>query len=365
MNEPHGLFGAPPWLRNLGQTAWLLVGIAVLLVGLVWVLGITSTIVGPVLVGLVVATVASPIVSVLARHGWPRALGALLVLLALVALAVVILLLVLGGIVGEGDKISTELSSALDKLQSWIQSLGVSSSGAGKAHDNLASAVPELVHVFVVGVASGIRGIASLAFGFSFTALAVFFLLKDGPSLHRWLDRHLGVEREVAQTVTNGVVVAVRRYFLGVTIVAAFNAVVIWIAALILGVPLAATIAVVTFVTAYVPFVGAVVSGAFAVLIALGSSGTTTALIMLAVVILANGTLQNIVQPFAMGAALRMNPLLILVVTISAGALLGTLGMVLAAPLLSAAIQISGQLHARRGEVVPPGAASVAQPDSG
>ncbi len=365
MNEPHGLFGAPPWLRNLGQSAWLLVGIALLLVGFVWVLGVTSTIVDPVLVGLVVATVASPIVSVLARHRWPRALGALLVLLALITLAVVILLLVLGGIVGEGEKISTELGAALDKLQSWIQSLGVNSSAAGKAHDNLASVVPKLVHVFVVGVASGIHGIASLAFGFSFTALAVFFLLKDGPSLHGWLDRHLGLEREVAQTVTNGVVVAVRRYFLGVTIVAAFNAVVIFIGALILGVPLAGTIAVVTFVTAYIPFVGAVISGAFAVLIALGSSGTTTALIMLALVILANGTLQNIVQPFAMGAALRMNPLLILVVTISAGALLGTLGMVLAAPLLSAAIQISGQLHARRAEVPAPEGGAVAQPGGG
>jgi predicted PurR-regulated permease PerM len=79
-------------------------------------------------------------------------------------------------------------------------------------------------------------------------------------------------------------------------------------------------------------------------MLALASQGTTTALIMLVIVILANGLLQNIVQPIAMGATLRMNPLLILIVTISAGAFFGTIGMVLAAPLTSAAIHISGDL---------------------
>jgi predicted PurR-regulated permease PerM len=67
-------------------------------------------------------------------------------------------------------------------------------------------------------------------------------------------------------------------------------------------------------------------------------------LIMLVIVILANGLLQNIVSPIAMGATLRMNPLLILVVTISAGAFFGTAGLILAAPLTAAAIHITREL---------------------
>ena len=133
-------------------------------------------------------------------------------------------------------------------------------------------------------------------------------LLKDGPLLRRWFDGHLGVPPAVAQTITGNVVLSIRRYFLGTTIVASFNAIVVGVGAWILGVPLAGTIAVVTLVTAYVPFVGAFVSGAFAVTLALGSEGTTTALIMLVIVILANGALQNIVQPIAMGATLRHEP---------------------------------------------------------
>ena len=163
----------------------------------------------------------------------------------------------------------------------------------------------------------------------------------------------------VASTITGDVIRSLRGYFRGVTIIATFNAVVVGIGAVILGVPLAGTIALVTFICAYVPFVGAFVAGTFAVLIALGAEGTTTAAIMLVVVLLANGLLQNIVQPFAMGASLGLNPLVVLVVTIAAGCVLGMIGLVLAAPLTSAAVHISrdlGRARAAAGAVGEPAA---------
>jgi predicted PurR-regulated permease PerM len=143
-----------------------------------------------------------------------------------------------------------------------------------------------------------------------------------------------------------------RGYFRGVTIVALFNAVVVFLGALILGVPLKGTIAIVTFVTAYVPYIGAFIAGAFAVIIALGAKGTTTAILMLVIVLLANGLLQNIVQPFAMGAALNLNPLAVLIVTIGAGCLFGTIGLILAAPLTSAAVHITRDLSRARAAAV-------------
>jgi predicted PurR-regulated permease PerM len=348
LRELSGVFAAPRWLRDLGLAAWFLVGVFALFVGLTWALGIVSTIAGPVLAASVVATVASPAVTWLHARGLPRVAGAALVLLALVALGVVILLLVLGGIVGQGPQIADQLHGAVDKLQSWAEDVGLNSRAANRANANVTTDVPATMHTFLKGVAQGISGIASLAFGISFTVFSLFFLLKDGPMFRAWLNRHLGVPRPAANIITGGVVRAMRRYFLGVSIVAAFNAVVVGLGALILDVPLAGTIAVVTLVTAYIPFIGAVIAGAFAVLLALGSQGTTVALIMLVIVILANGALQNIVSPIAMGATLSLNPLLILVVTISAGAFFGTLGLVLAAPLTSAAIHISAQLQRAR-----------------
>ena len=152
----------------------------------------------------------------------------------------------------------------------------------------------------------------------------------------------------MARTIVGDVLTSVRRYFTGVTIVAAFNGVVVGVGAWLLGVPLAGTIAVVTFVTAYVPFIGAFVSGAFAVVLALGSKGTSTAIIMLVIVLLANGLLQNIVQPIAFGATLDLNPLVVLIVTISAGCFFGMLGLILAAPLTSAIVHISADLARAR-----------------
>ncbi len=195
---------------------------------------------------------------------------------------------------------------------------------------------------------NGIQGLTSLVFFLTFSAFATFFLLKDGPVVRRFVDRHLGVPASVATVITGNVIQSLRRYFLGVTIVATFNAIVVGLAAVLLDVPLAGTIAVVVFVTAYIPFIGAFVSGAFAVLLTLSSQGTTAALIMLVVVILANGLLQNIVQPIAFGATLDLNPLVVLIVTIGFGSLFGMIGMILAAPLTSAAIHISKQLAAAK-----------------
>jgi predicted PurR-regulated permease PerM len=172
--------------------------------------------------------------------------------------------------------------------------------------------------------------------------------LKDGPTVRQFINRNLGVPVPIAAVITGNVMLSLRRYFLGVTIVAAFNATVVGVGAVLLGVPLAGTIAVVTFVGAYVPYIGAFVSGAFAVLLALSSQGTTAALIMLVIVLLANGLLQNIVQPIAFGATLELNPLVVLITSVGLGAIFGMVGLVLGAPLTSAAVHITRELAANR-----------------
>jgi len=162
----------------------------------------------------------------------------------------------------------------------------------------------------------------------------------------RFTNTHMGLPEHVASTVTSEVVTALRNYFTGVTIIAAFNGIMVGIGALVLGVPLAGTIAIVTFVTAYVPFIGAWAAGIFAFAIALGTEGATDAIILGLVIFLSNGAFQNVLQPFVFGATLSLNPLVVLVVTIGAGSLFGMVGLTLAAPLTSAAVHISGRLRA-------------------
>ena len=339
-----GAFRTPPWLRDLGRTSWLLVGLLVLLVGLIWLLAETYTIVGPMVCALIVAVVAMPIVRVLDRH-MPRALAAAIVLLAVAAICAFIVVIVIAGITGQSAEISAQAAAGVGRLQGWLQSLGVDSSSASGASSTAKQAVPDMISTLVHGIVRGIRGLTSVIFGLSFAALGTFFLLKDGPGMRRWVDGHVGIPEPIARTISSSIIVSLRGYFRGVTFVAAFNGIVVGLAALVLGVPLAGTIAVVTFVTAYIPYIGAVVAGAFAVLLALGSQGTGVAVAMLIVVILANGLLQNLFQPFAMGSALHLNPLVVLVVTIGGGCLFGMLGLVLAAPLVSAAVRIAKALN--------------------
>jgi predicted PurR-regulated permease PerM len=143
---------------------------------------------------------------------------------------------------------------------------------------------------------------------------------------------------------------SLRGYFLGVTIIAAFNAAVVTLGCLIVGVPLIGTIAAVTFVGAYVPYLGAWSAAGFSVLIALGSGGPEAAGGMIVVQLLANGVLQQMVQPLAMGAALGIHPLAVLIVTIGGGALFGAVGLILAAPLTSAIVRISADVSRAKAE---------------
>jgi putative heme transporter len=354
--EGNAQFSAPTWLRNLGFSSWLLVGFVLIVIGLIWLVGQTATIVMPVILAAVLGAVAGPLVGLLERHRVPRIGGAILVLLGLVAIGVLIFLLVFGGISANAGEISTKANQSLDKIQGWLGDLGIDN--PEKATESAQKAAPQIRTTLLSGVAAGIDGLKNLTFFLAFATLSTLFVLKDGPVMHRFINRHLGVPEPTANIVTTNIAKSLRSYFLAVTIIAGFNAILIGGAALILGVPLAGTIAVVTFVGAYVPFVGAWVAGGFAVLIALSTGSTSDALIIGVVALLANGVLQQMIQPFVMGATLSLNPLVVLVVTIGAGCLFGMIGLTLAAPLTSAAVHIANELRAlsdgaARGQPAP------------
>ena len=343
-----GLFAPPTWLRDLGQSAWLAVGVTLFVVALIWVLTLTDTIVAPLITATVVAAVASPAVRWLRAHGVARGFGAAIVLLALVAVAVGVVVLIVGGITNQLDASRANLAAAKDTLAQWLTDLGVTGKTANDAVGDASSAVSDAVPALLKGLTSGIESLSSLAVYLSLTALSLFFLLLDGPTIRHWTERHMGVPEPVAHQISQRVLQSLRGYFVGVAIVAVFNAVVVGLGAILLGVPLAGTIAIVTFLGAFVPYLGAWGAGAFSVLIALGGAGTDAALGMIVVQLLANGLLQQMVQPIAYGAALGIHPLAVLIVTIAGGSLFGAVGLILAAPLTSAATRIAADLSRNR-----------------
>src|SRR3954451_245612 len=277
---PRPPFAPPRWLRDLGRTSWLLVGALLLLGGVIWLIGATSAIVMPVLAATVVGVAALPLVDSLDRH-MPRAAAAAIILVGVFLIAAVIALLVLAGIADQRDAISAQLQDAVARIESWLTGLGVSDSTASTAGTDATHDTKDAVSTLLTGAIQAIGGFASLALGLSFAALGLFFVLKDGPMMQRGVVRHVGLPAETAHVITHRLATSLRGYFRGVTIVAAFNGAVVGLGALLIGVPLVGTLVLVTFVTAYVPYIGAVIAGTFVVLVTLGSNGTAAAIAML------------------------------------------------------------------------------------
>jgi predicted PurR-regulated permease PerM len=347
-HELSGVFAVPRWLRDLGLIAWLLVGLTLLVVGLVTLLALTHTIVMPVLTAAILAAVLSPLAGALRRRGVPGGLAAALLLLAVVLVAIGLIVLILTGVGSQVDALGDQLRAATAKLSGYLSDAGVDAGHAASATDDAGTATSDAVGALLAGIAGGLTALASLAIFLSFTALSLFFLLKDGAEIRAWTERHMGIPRSIAHAATGRTLESLRGYFLGVTFVALFNAIVIGLGALVLDVPNAGSIALVNFAAAYIPYLGAWSAGVFTVLIALGGQGPEIALAMAVITLLANGTLQQLVQPIAFGATLDVHPLGVLIVTIAGGALFGAVGLILAAPLTSATLKISGDVARAR-----------------
>ncbi len=226
--ELSGIFNVPEWLRNVGLMSWLLVGVAIFLVGAVWLASLTAVIVVPVITAGIVAAVASPMVAWLRRPpGSPRDSGRPSCCSAIVAIGVGVALMVVGGITGVASAVGGHLADAKDTIAGWLKDLGIDPSKVDQAKDHVSSGASGAVSALLDGLAAGISKLSSIVFFVAMTVLSLFFLLKDGPLIRSWADDHLGVPRQVAQTITQRVLGSLRGYFLGVTIVAAFSAAVV------------------------------------------------------------------------------------------------------------------------------------------
>ena len=334
-------FETQPWFRTLGVGSWLALGIACVLALALFLVALVAEVAIPLAIAGVLAAILVPLVDGLERWRVPRWLGATLVLILGLSLIVATVALIVSAIFSQSDEIWSQLEASLEQV-------GDSDTAplAG-ASDELIGVAHEVVRLLTSGLLGSLFSSAS-----SFvvgTVLAIFmllFLLKDWSQITTWAVGHIGLPTEVGHSILDGTVSAFRGYATGLTIIGAANAAVVAIGALVLGVPLAGTIALVSFITSYVPYLGAFVAGAFAVLIAYGSGGLGVAIAMLAIVLLANNTIQNLIEPFAFGSRLHLHPLAVLLTVTTATMLFGVMGAILAAPLTSAGVNGYQQLRA-------------------
>jgi predicted PurR-regulated permease PerM len=341
---------------------WLLTGAALGTVVVISVLGQIPGLVVPLVIAAVLGALFAPVVDLLADHRIPRAVGSLLVMALLAGIVVFSLWLMIVGISEQGPELTESLGAGLASVEEWFRARGVA-----LGEESLAQQLNDLVAGILGGALSYLPGLlsgtVSFFIGIAIGAFLVYYILADWHGLTRWVARNVGWTEEAGAGMVGDAVEAVRRYFGSLTLSAVVTAVLIGAAAWLLDVPLAFTIAVITLVTSYIPYLGAIFSGAFATVITLGAAGPQAALVMLLVVLFVQNVVQTVVLTRLTSTALRLHPIVTLGSTIIGAALAGALGAMLSAPAVAVWILIVRRLQARTAPVAGPAVDGPAQND--
>ncbi|MFJ4368532.1 AI-2E family transporter [Streptomyces chartreusis] len=358
MQAPTPLLPDP--VRRLA--AWCVV--VLLVAGVVYV-GIRlavefSTAVVPVLLALLGTALLGPLHRRLVKAKVNRSVAAALTCVAVVAVVGGAVYIVVAAIVDSGDEIVASLKQAGRDIADHF-------GAAGTSLDDVAANAQELLTKFGGTAASGfISGVSVVGETIAIGVLAlllVFFFLRDS-------DRAAGVLRSVVPHGSVDVVEAMARrafravegFMRGTTLIALIDALCITVGLLILDVPGAVGLGALVFVGAYIPYLGAFVSGAVAVLVALADRGFVIALWALGVVLAVQVLEGHVLQPAIQSRTVQMHPAVVMV-TITAGAsVAGILGMLLAVPLTAAAFGVAHELRERYGSSTSSATATSTEP---
>ena len=336
---------APYWLRRAGVVGWLFLGVVLAASVVFSAVAAVSGIAIPLLVAVVIGIVFRPVVDMLARRRVPRGLGTVLTLGLILLGAVALIMILVRGVIEQGPEIGRQLEAGWISLRAWLLQFPVEPATIDSIRTAATTALPALGQGIIGLLGSTFSSATTLLIGLYFSVFILFFILRDGPDLEAWLARQFSLKPETGTAIVADVSRSVRLYFRGTALTAAITAAVVAIPLIILDVPLVGSILILYFFTSFIPYLGAWIAGAFAVIIAFGAGGAQTALIILLAVILSNGVLQSAVSSWALGVSLKLHPLVVFLVTIAVGVVGGILAMVLAVPLTAVAIQTVTRLR--------------------
>jgi predicted PurR-regulated permease PerM len=342
------LFRIPSWLRATGMSAWLMLGILAFVVVAYLGLARISALIIPLVVAIVLGMIFHPLVDRLRRAGVASSLGAAIVMLGLVAVAASAVWLAVKGVIDQSGRIAEQVQLGWVQLQDLLTDFGVSLDGLKDLWVSVTEGSAASSGVSGL-IQAGFSSAAAFAIGTFIGAFLLFYLLKDWHTLRGWVAKHLGLPEELGTGLIEDATKAIRGYFYGLTLASVPVALAIGTTMWILGLPLAAAVTLVTFLTSYIPYLGAIFSGAFAVLIALGAGGPTDAVIMLVVVLVTQNGLQTIVLTKFTSDQLSLHPIVNLGSTVVGATLAGLLGATLSAPIVAMLIAAHRRLRAHYG----------------
>jgi predicted PurR-regulated permease PerM len=359
--------------RTLAVAAaqFLLIVAAVVVIG--WTLGKLWSILLPIVLGLLFATVLWPPTRFLTRHRWPPALAASVVLLGFLGLIGGLIAWIAPAVADQAPELADAAVAALDDVQQWLQGppFNLGEDQIGDAVDSAIESIQNNAQDIAGYALTGATAIGSGLINLVLALVLAFFFIKDGPRWVPWLSAQSGTRaaRHVV-ALSEKTWATLSEFIRQQALVGFIDAFFIGIGLLILGVPLVLPLAVLTFFGAFIPIIGAFVAGAFAVLIALVSNGFGTAMIVLIIVVVVQQIEGNVLQPIIQGRGFNMHAAVVILAVTAGGSLAGIIGAFLGVPVaaLIAVVYryIRDQLDQRSPEVAADGTqARVAGDESG
>ncbi|MFA9446646.1 AI-2E family transporter [Egicoccus sp. AB-alg6-2] len=342
----------PSWLVTAAAWAWRLLLVALGAAVVVQVAIRLSLVTVPLIVATILATLAAPPARWLMRRGWRPAFAAFAVVFGGVALAVGGLLALVPAFLEQTRELIPTILLAVEDLLEWLQTgpLGFDQQQLQEFGEQALTGAQEQSGGLAMGALLALVTALEFIVALILSLILLFFLVKDGDRIYAWIlartpDDHTDTMRGVVARAWD----AMAGYVRGTALVALIDAAGIAIGLAIVGVPLVLPLALLVFVGAFVPIIGAFVSGLVAVMVALADGGAGTALIVLAIVVVVQQVESDVLQPLIMRrvVAVPLHPMVVLAVLVAGTVLVGVVGAFLAVPLAAVASAIANELRLR------------------
>ncbi|MFD5224872.1 AI-2E family transporter [Microbacterium sp. NPDC058342] len=338
----------PPPLRVTAAYAWRLLVIAGAIALFIWLVMLLKALVIPLMVGILVTALVWPALQLMLRARFPRWLAIATTLVGTIGIVTGLLWLVVWQVRAQLDDVRQRTAVAIEDLKDFLLESPLHLT-EGDIDQYLAQAQTLLAEQqeWLLSTARAVTGTAAEVLTGALLALFILIcLLADGNGIWKWTLRLVPrAARPAADAAARNGWDTVINYARTQMLVAAIDAVGIGAGAALLGVPMAIPVAVLVFLGSFVPIVGAVVTGAIAVFLALVYNGPWIALAMLAVVLFVQQLEGHILQPILMGSAVKVHPLAVVLVVAGGAMIAGIPGALFAVPLAAfinvAAVTIS------------------------
>lgn len=333
----------PEPVRRLAAWCLAILLVTAVVALVVWLCGVLRTVVTPVLLAVLGTALLGPMHRRLVHMKVNRSLAAALTCLAVVAVVGGASYVVVLALIETGDQIIDALRRAGKSLAEHFGALGTSVEDVAKSSKDL---LAKFGGTAASGVVAGLSVVGTMIATALLALVLIFFFLRDS-------DRAVGTLRSLVPSRSGDLMEAMGRrafeavegFMRGTTFVALVDAVLIGIGLLVLKVPGALGLAALVFVTAYIPYLGAFLSGAVAVLVALADRGWVIGLWTLGVVLAVQMIEGYVLQPMVQSRTVQMHPAVVMLAITAGASVAGILGMLLAVPLTAAVFGVVSELR--------------------